>query len=135
MPRHGTLKAEYFLAVVARDLNSCFRFCFDHYILALGIWAELLEVTPHHLLIGFKLSKLFVCGLIADLLDKVIGDGGSAPLLRALDEVALASRLGNLVGEEVFVTFLAEKVATASILHKIRLVVLVIADFAKSRVL
>jgi hypothetical protein len=135
MPRDGTLKAEYLLALMARDLNSCFRFCFDHYILALGIRAELLEVTPHHLLICFKLSKLFVCGLIADFLDKVIGDGGSAPLLRALDEVALASRLGDLIGEEVFVTFLAEEVATACILHKIRLVMLVIADFAKSRVL
>ena len=72
MPSDSTLKAEYFLALMARYLNSCFRFCFDHYILALGIWAELLEVTPHHLLIGFKLSKLFVCGLIADPLDKVI---------------------------------------------------------------
>ena len=135
MPSDGTLKAEYLLALMARDLNSCFRWSLYHYILALGIRAELLEVTPHHLLIGFKLSKLFVCGLVADLLDEVIGDGGSAPLLRALDEVALASRLGNLVGEEVFVTFFAEKVATACILHKIRLVVLVIADFAKSRVL
>ena len=87
--------------------------CFYHHILALGIGTELLQVTAHHLLVCFKLSKLFVCGLVAHFHDEVVRDRRCATLLRAFNEETLAARLSDLKGQEVLVTFFAEGMATA----------------------
>jgi hypothetical protein len=91
MPRNHTLKAEYLLAILACDLDRPLLRRLDHHILALGIWTELLAVAAHHLLICFKLSKLFVCGLVTHSHHEVVRDRGCAPLLRAFNEEALAT--------------------------------------------
>jgi len=134
MPRDDTLKAEYLLAIVACDFYRIFGRGFDHHILALGIGTELFHVTAHHLLVCFKLSKLFVCGLVTDFHDEVVGDRGCAPLLRAFNEETLATRLSDLIGQKVLVGFFAEGVATARVLNKVSLVMFFIADFTKFRV-
>ena len=131
MPRDDTLKAEYLLAIVARDFYRIFGRRFDHHILALGVGTELFHVTAHHFLIRFKLSKLFVCGLVTHFFDEIVGDRGCAPLLRTFNEETLASRLCDLKGEEVFVTFFAEGVTAAGVLDKVSLVMFFVADFAK----
>ena len=131
MPRNETLKAEYLFAAVAGDLNRCFRWGFHHNILAFGIRTELFQVTTHHFLICFKLSKLFVCSFIAHFLDEFIWYSLFTPLLRTFYEETLASRLGYLKSEEVSVTIFAEGVSTASIGDKICLIMLFITDFAK----
>ena len=79
MPSDDTLKAEYLLAIVARDFYRIFGRRFDHHILALGVGTELFHVTAHHFLIRFKLSKLFVCGLVHTFLTKSSETGAVHP--------------------------------------------------------
>jgi hypothetical protein len=131
MPCNEALKAEYLFAVVACDLNRCFRWNFHHNILAFVIWTELFQVTPHYFLIGFKLFKPFVCYFIAYFLDKFIWYRLFAPFLRTFYEETLGSWLGNLKIEEVSVTIFAKGVSTASIGDKISLIMFFITDFAK----
>lgn len=131
MPRNEALKAKHLFAVVARDLSLIFRWCLYHNIFTFGIRTELFEVTPHHFLVGFKLFKLFICNFIAHLLDKIVRDQGRAPTLRAFDRKPLVSRLCDLKSEEITVAVFAESVSTSGIHHKVSVVVLFIANFAK----
>lgn len=91
MPGDDTLKAEYLLALLACDFSRLPVMCFYHHILAFGIRTELLHVATHHLLVCFKLSKLFVCGLVTHFHDEVVRDWRCATLLRALNEETLAA--------------------------------------------
>jgi hypothetical protein len=91
MPYYEALKAKYLFAVVACDLSLCFLLRFHNNIFAFGIRTELFQDTPHHFLVGFKLSKLFICCFIAHIFYKVIRYRRSAAALRTFNEQTFVS--------------------------------------------
>ena len=131
MPCYEALKAKYLFAVVACDLSLCFLLRFHNNIFAFGIRTELFQDTPHHFLVGFKLSKLFICCFIAHIFYKVIRYRRSAAALRTFNEQTFVSWLGYFISEEIPVTVFAEGVSTTKIDHKISIVMFFIANFAK----
>ena len=134
MPRDEALKAKYLFAVVACNLSVFLWCCFDHNIVAFGIWTEFFQVAPHHFLVSFKLSKLFICGLIANNFYELVRHWGCAPTLGTFNEKPFVSRLCNLIGKEITVAIFTEGMATACIHNKVTIVVLFIANLAKFRI-
>lgn len=131
MPWHDTLKAKVLFAILAGHLRCLFRRCFNYHIHTFGIRTELLEITPHYLLIGFELPKLFENFRITDSLDKFIGNRLIAPLLRTFDKESFAPRLCNLICQEIFIAVFAKCVTATCIRDKIFFIMFFIAYFTE----
>lgn len=131
MPWHHTLKAKVLFAILTGNLRCLFRWCCNYHIHAFGIRTEFLEITPHYLLIGFELPKLFENFRIADSLDKFIGYRLIASLLRTFNKEPFAARLCDLICKEIFIAIFAKSVTATCIRDKIFFIMFFIAYFAE----